>query len=130
MEYLESILTIVAGLVGFPALLAAVINVLKYFGWLENGSAPAASMIGHLIAYVAVGVAALLGKIDLVPGIDVQLGLFANILIAVLAFLSSLGLAGKIHEDVLFGLPVIGYSHTERAFELLIYDDTEEGPKG
>jgi hypothetical protein len=112
MEYLQTVLTLVAGLVGFPTLLAALINALKYLGWLSDGNAPAASMIGHLIAYVGVGVLAYLGKVDVLPGLDVQLGSFANILLAVLAFLSSLGTAGKAHNRLSDArVPVIGFSY-------------------
>lgn len=112
MEYLETILNLVAGLVGFPAALAATINVLKYFYILPDGAAPAASEIGHLLAYVGVGVLVLTGRVDLLPGIDLQLGALANVLLAVLAFLSSLNVARAFHDNVLLGLPVVGFSHS------------------
>lgn len=111
MEYLELVLRIVAGLAGFPALLAAVINFLKWVGWLPDGAAPTANMIGHLIAYVGVGVAVILGKIDILPGLDLQLGALANVLLAVLAFLSSLRVAVVVNNRVLRGLPLVGHSY-------------------
>jgi hypothetical protein len=115
MEYLDLVLKLVAGLAGFPALLAALINVAKYFGWLADGQAGKVNEIAHLVVYVGVGALVLLGKVDLLAGIDVQLGAVAQLLLAVLAFLSSIGIAGKVHEN-LAGLPVIGYSHSLVAF--------------
>lgn len=110
MEYLELVLNLVAGLVGFPTLLAAFINFLKYIGALQDGQAPAANMIGHLIAYAAVGVLVLLGKVDILPGLDLQLGLVANVLLAVLAFLSSLGTAKAAHVRLASAdVPIFGY---------------------
>ena len=112
MEFLNAVLTIVAGLVGFPALLAAVINVLKHFGWLDNGNAGVANAIGHLIVYVGAAVLVLLGKVDLVPGIDVQLSALANFLLAFLALISSMKVAGVLHDRVLRGLPLVGDTYS------------------
>lgn len=112
MEYLELVLTLVAGLVGVPAFIAAAINVAKYFG-LADGLAGTVSMFAHLVVYVGVGVLVYLGKVDILAGLDVQLGNLANILLTVLAFLSSLGIAKKFHAGVLRGLPLVGYSHSK-----------------
>lgn len=117
MEYLDTIAKLVAGLAGFPALLAALINVAKFFGWLADGQAGKVNEIAHLVVYVGVGVLVLLGKVDLLPGIDVQLGAVAQILLAVLAFLSSIGFAKRFHERTLFGLPFVGYSHSYQMWE-------------
>jgi hypothetical protein len=117
MEYLDLVLQLVAGLVGFPALLAALINVAKYFGWLPNGYAGKVNVIAHLVAYIGVGVAVALGKVDILPGVDEQLGAVAKLLLAVLAFLSSIGFARKFHNKALWGLPVVGYSHSQAEWE-------------
>lgn len=109
---LKAVADILAGLVGFPALLAAIINAAKQFGWLADGNAPKANMIGNLLAFVAVAVAVLFGKVDLVPGIDVKLGAAANVLLAVLALLTQFGVT-KFAHTALRGLPVIGFSHSE-----------------
>lgn len=114
---LNQIAEIVAGLVGFPALLAALINVAKSFGWLKDGAAPKANMIAHLIAYVGVGVAVLYGKVDILADLDLQLGTFATALLAVLSFLSSIGIAGKFHSGVLVGLPLVGRSYSAEIWE-------------
>jgi hypothetical protein len=112
MEYLELVLQLVAGLVGFPAFLAAAINVLKYFKVLQDGQAPTANVIGHLITYGGVGILVLLGKVDILPGLDLKLGLVANILLTVLAFLTSVTTTVRVHwRMVESAVPVIGYTH-------------------
>lgn len=118
MDFLNAVLTLVAGLVGFPAALAAVINLLKYFGVLSDGSAPAASMIGHLVAYVGAAILVLTGRIDILPGLDVQLSAVADLLLAVLAFLSSLKFSRSFHRNVLIGTPLVGFSFGYEAYKL------------
>jgi len=110
MQELELVFRIVAGLVGFPALVAVGINLAKYFGWLSDGSAPKANFVLHLLAYVGVAVAVFFGKVDILPGLDMQLGALANVLLSVLAFLSSLGVA-RGYNAALRGVPFVGYSH-------------------
>lgn len=110
MEYLNEVLTLVAGLVGFPAFLAAAINVAKYFG-LPDGSASMVSLLAHLAVYVGVGLAVAFGKVDLLPGLDVQLGAAAEVLLSVLALLSSLGITRKYH-GLVRGIPFVGKSHS------------------
>ena len=111
MENLELILSLVAGLVGFPAIVSAVINALKYFG-LPDGYAGILNFWANLLAYVAVGVLVYLGKVDLLPGVDLLLGNVAQFLLAALAFLSSLGVTKAFHAKVLRGLPLVGFSHS------------------
>lgn len=117
MEFLNAVLTLVAGLVGFPAALAAVINLLKYFRVLSDGSAPVASMVGHLIAYVGAAILVLTGRIDILPGIDIQLSAWSDLLLAVLAFLSSHKVSRAFHRNVLIGTPVVGYSFGYEAYK-------------
>ncbi len=115
MEFLNLVLTIVAGLVGFPLLLAALINLGKLLGIIPDGAAPTANMIGNLIAYVVVAVLVLLGKTDLIPGVDVQLSALADLLLAVGAFLVSLKATKASNDHVLEGLPLVGYAHDKRS---------------
>lgn len=110
MDNLNLILTIVAGLVGFPAFLAAVINIAKYFG-LADGLASVVNFWAHVVVYVGVAVAVFTGKIDIVGNLDVQLGSIAQLLLAVLSFLSSIGIAKAFHKNVLKGLPLVGFSY-------------------
>jgi hypothetical protein len=112
MESLQLILQIVAGLVGFPAFLAALINVAKWFG-LADGYASIVNFWAHVLVYVGVGVAVFFGKVDILPGLDASLGAIAQVLLAILAFLSSIGIAKGFNAKVLRGLPLIGYSHSK-----------------
>lgn len=113
MDNLNVILSIVAGLVGFPAFLSALINVAKYFG-LADGLASVVNFWAHVAVYVAVAVAVFTGKIDIVGNLDLQLGSIAQLLLAVLSFLSSLGIAKAFHKNVLKGLPLIGFSYSSK----------------
>ncbi len=114
MEILRAVLDLIAGLVGFPALLAVIINIAKIFG-LPDGQAPVVNFWAHLVVYVAAAVAVFFGKIDLIPGVDLALGNLANILLTVLAFLTSIGVAKFTHERALRRFPVIGFIHKTSA---------------
>jgi 2-methylisocitrate lyase-like PEP mutase family enzyme len=110
MDYLKLASELLAGLVGFPTLLAAAINIAKHFG-LPDGRAGTVSFVVHLIAYIGVAVAVFLGKVDILQGIDLQLGNVANVLLTLLAFLVSLRNAREAHWQ-LRDVPLVGYSHT------------------
>lgn len=115
MEF-QVIVTVFSALVGFPALLAVLINSAKKFGWLPDGYAPTATLVGNLIAFVAVGLAVLFGKIELVGQIDEQLGALSKILLVIIAFVTDIGLTRMFNEG-LRGIPLIGFSHSAK------YDD-------
>ncbi len=108
---LSAVLTIVSGLVGFPALLAAVIDILKKFGLVADGDAPKWNLGGNVLAVVAVAVAVILGKVEVVGQVDAVLGSVATFLLAIFAFAASIGLTKLFHFG-LRGVPGIGYSHT------------------
>lgn len=110
--------TIMAALVGWPAFLAAVINLLKvpipFLKWygIPDGVAGKVSFWANALAYVLVFVAVYTGKVDWVGNIDLQLGSFANVLLTILAFLASLGftnLSNKVWKGV--GAPGLGRAH-------------------
>jgi hypothetical protein len=107
---LDTVLKIVSGLVGFPALLSVLLDAAKRFGWLQDGQAPYWNFGAQLVVYLGVGVAVMLGKVELIPNIDQSLSAASQLVLALLAFLSSLGIAKGYHA-ALRGVPVIGYSH-------------------
>jgi len=117
MEYLNEVLRLVAGLVGFPAFLAALIDVLKRVGILKDGTAPAFNLVAHLVVYVGVGVAVLLGKVVILPNLDLQLGNVANILLSLLALLSSIGIATKFHNFNVVVNSAFGFSYSEEEYK-------------
>ena len=105
----NQIFTIFATLVGFPALVAAVVNVLKYVNVITDTQAPTAVSILTLAGFVGVGIAYYTGNVPVLEGIDVKLGQVAMFLTTFLAFVIDLGLA-KVAHIGLRGVPVIGRS--------------------
>ena len=112
---LNLVLQIFAALVGFPAFLAAAINLAKYFGWLDDGSAPVVVFWANIVAFVGVAVAVFYVKLDVLAAIDNALGVVGVILVDILAMLTSMGLTKLFHAG-LRGIPVIGYSHSIAEF--------------
>jgi len=103
---------IFASLVGFPALVTAVVNVAKNYGWISDGSAP--KVVGYLTfaGFVGVAVAYFTGNLPLVSQVDTQLGSFATFLLTFAAFVGDLGLA-KVYHAGLRGTPFIGKSFSK-----------------
>lgn len=112
MEPLNLIFTAIAALVGFPALVAALINLAKFVG-LPDGYATKLSTALWLLAFVGVSYLVFVGKIDLLAQIDLQLGALANFLLAFAAFAAEIGLT-KLFHAFLRGVPVIGFSYTDQ----------------
>jgi hypothetical protein len=107
----NQIFVIFATLVGFPALVAAVVNVLKYFNVVTDTQAPKAVSILTLLGFVGVGIAYYTGNVPILSGIDAQLGQVATFLTTFLAFVIDLGLAKVAHAS-LRGTPFIGKSYS------------------
>jgi len=107
----NQIFVIFATLVGFPALVAAVVNVLKYFNIVADTQAPKVVSILTLVGFVGVGIAYYAGYVPVLAGLDAQMGLIAQFLTTFLAFVVDLGLAKVAHAG-LKGVPVIGKSYS------------------
>lgn len=103
-----------AALVGFPAFLAALVNVLKYFGILADGQAPGVIFWANIVGFVGVAVAYFTGNLPLLNQIDLQLGNLATALLSFVAFIAQLKLAAVYHAG-LRGSPLIGYSYSAKA---------------
>lgn len=116
MDIINLILTAFTALVGFPAFLAALINLLKFMKVLSDGAAGYVNFWGNVLAFVLVGVAVFTGQTDLLNWIDASLVGFAKILVDVLALLSgsllSMIMARKYHAG-LRGLPILGKSYSQ-----------------
>ena len=102
-----------ASLIGFPALIAAGVNVAKYFGLLGDGLAPSVVFWANLVGFVGVGVAYFTGHLALLSQIDSQFGSVATFLLTFVAFLSELGIT-KLYHVGLKGVPVLGYTHSPK----------------
>lgn len=111
LTFLNLIFPTFVALLGFPALLAALINIGKVFGWIPDGLAPRVVLYANLVALIAVGYFAFTGKIDILTAIDNQLGVAAAFLVTFTTFVAELGLA-KGFNNALRGTPIIGYSHS------------------
>jgi len=98
-----------ASLVGFPALVAAGVNVSKSFGWLQDDAAPKVVFWVNIVGFVAVGALYFTGNLPLLSQIDAQLGNLATFLLTLVSFVGQLGLA-KLYHAGLKGAPVVGKS--------------------
>jgi hypothetical protein len=110
LDFLSQVFPVLIALVGFPALLAAVINLAKVFG-LPQGYAPTVSLYANALALLVVIYFVWSGKIDLLTEIDRELGTLATFLVMFSAFAGEIGLT-KVFNTALRGVPYIGYSHT------------------
>jgi len=110
---INDIYVIFASLLGFPAFIAAGVNVAKYFQLLNDGSAPKVVLWANIVLFVGVAVAFFTGNIDLLTRLDAEVGNVALFMLSFIAFVSSLGVA-KIYHAGLRGTPVIGESASLR----------------
>jgi len=108
---INDIFGIFAALIGFPAFLAACINIGKTWFGLKDSLAPQLVLWATLVAFVGCGIALFMGKLDVVQVIDIQLGYVGAFLLTFSAFVTELGLA-KFWHFVLRGTPLIGKSYT------------------
>lgn len=111
LSWLSLIFPAFAALVGFPALLAALINIGKQFGIVPDGFAPKIVLVVNILAVVGVGYLFFTGNQPLLVAIDEQLGTLATFLLTFAAFVAELGLA-KGANNALRGTPLIGFSHS------------------
>lgn len=66
MPSLETILAILAALVGWPALVALVIDILKYLGIVDDGTAGKWNLGFNLVGFLLVGIG-----VGFFPNIDI-----------------------------------------------------------
>jgi len=95
-------------------LIAALVNIGKSFGFVQDGTAPVWSAVLNIVALIALFAAQISGYANLVPVFDAQAGEFSNMLNVVVAFLVQFMASRKSYESALAGLPVIGKSYSLR----------------
>jgi hypothetical protein len=123
MPNVNDVFGILASLIGFPALLAVLINVAKTIKLpngeylLPDGYAPKVVLYANLLALVGVGVALFTGNLPTLYAIDLQLGYAGSFVLTLAAFISQLGLA-KGYNAILRGLPLVGKSYSMEKKEL------------
>jgi len=113
---INELFPIFAGLVGFPALVAAGVNVAKYFNFLTDGQAPAVVFWVNIAGFVGVAVAYFTGNVESLSSLDAAFGDTATFLLSFVAFVSQLGFA-KLYHAGLKGTPVIGKSYSDSPIE-------------
>lgn len=99
---------------GVAALVPAIVNAAKRFGWVADGKAPEWMMVLNMIGFVGLGALQLTGRANLVPYLDEQAGLLANVLTVILGYIAQLFVSRVTHQQVLAGLPLIGKSFSGR----------------
>lgn len=111
ISFLNIVFPAFVALVGFPALAAAVGNLLKAFGAVGDGAAPTVSLIFNLIGFLGVFYLVATGQVELLKALDVQLGILASFIVSFTVFAVETGLT-KLFHQAFRGMPGIGYSFT------------------
>ena len=102
---LEVALTIIAGLVGLPALWSVIIDVLKYFEVIKEGEAPRWNAAFSALTLIGVLVAVnFFQNVDLV-GIDKLLAEIAKFAGIILSFLTQVLVAKGTHALTKVAVP-------------------------
>ena len=113
---LGDLLTTFLSLGGVALFFAAVINAGKKFfpKQFPDGSAPTYTLVFQTVGLIGMVALQLTGRMDLLPLIDQNAGILANVLTGIVALAYQIYLARVGHEQALAGLPVIGTSHSGR----------------
>lgn len=111
---LEDIFVTLKNSVGFALLGAALLNLCKSRGWLQDGDAPTFSLVFQSVGFFSFLLLTLFGKSNLIPVIDESAGTVANIINSAVVLAIQLYAARKGHEEVLAGMPGIGTSFSGR----------------
>ncbi len=95
---LDSILAVVAGLVGLPALWSVVIDLLKYFGVVNDGTAGKWSAGFNIVTLIAVAVLVnFLPSFDF-AGVDSALAEIAKFLALLGGYILQIFITNKVHK--------------------------------
>lgn len=108
IDYVAVIATFTA-LVGFPALVAAIVNILKVLGVVVDGDASKWVAGFNVLGLILVLVTRTFFPALAFEALDAQLGGMALFLTTILSFVVQMGVSKSAHES-LKGLPVVGKS--------------------
>lgn len=106
---MDSLFSDFSVLVGFGALIAATVNILKQFNVVPDGSANQVTTALSLLGVVSLFVLRTVWGIELVS-FDAQAGSLAQMLVALGSFAAMTITARQTHQ-AFRGLPLVGYSH-------------------
>jgi hypothetical protein len=101
-------------LLGFAALIAVLINILKLAGVVKDDTAHIWSAALNLAGLVALFLAKVFSPDLDVPGLDQQAAEFANVMTVIVAYISQL-LSSKLTHFAIKGVPFFGVSNSHVA---------------
>ncbi len=113
---LDTILLIVEGLVGVFALIALVIDILKWAGVVNDGTAGKWSAVANLVVLVAVTVVFKLYPQFDFGSVDVQIAEFAKVAGIVFAYIIQIVGSRSVHFAMVYGLKVRAFSYSQAPF--------------
>jgi hypothetical protein len=102
-----------ATLAGVAAAIAAIVNVIKYFGLVSDGNAGRVIAALDLAAIVALVALKIFAPTISANFVDQQAAIFAQIVVAVLGYVMELKVSKASHDTLSeLGVPLIGASHS------------------
>jgi hypothetical protein len=113
---LDNILLIVEGLTGTFALVALLINILKWAGVVNDGTAGKWSATANLIVLVAVTIVFKLYPLFSFSTIDAQIAEFVKVAGIVFAYIIQIVGSKHVHFAMARGLKLRAFSYSARAF--------------
>jgi hypothetical protein len=113
---LDNILLIVEGLTGTFALVALLINILKWAGVVNDGAAGKWSAAVNLIVLVAVTVVFKLYPLFNFGSIDAQIAEFVKVAGIVFAYIIQIVGSRHVHFAMVYGLKVRAFSYSQVPF--------------
>lgn len=116
---LDNILHIVEGLVGTFALIALLINILKYVGVVNDGTAGKWSAALNLVVLITVTVVFKLYPTFDFGSVDAKIGELAKVAGIVFAYIIQLIGSRATHVAMTRGLRINAFSHSMRARTML-----------
>jgi hypothetical protein len=114
MNFLFALMVQILSLAGMSALIAVIINTLKYFGVIKDGKASGVSAILNFFALFALVALKIYRPDILLEDIDIQLSFLAQILGLLLTLITQFGISFKVHEFLKNAvIPIWGKSYSE-----------------
>lgn len=119
---IDMLFTTFLSLSGVAALITVLINIGKSLGWIKDGQASNFSTGFNLVGMIALFVLNMLGMADVVPALNENAAMLANVLATVFGFVWQLWLSKIVHDNVLKGTKLIGKSFSAEAAKAEAYE--------
>jgi hypothetical protein len=109
MTFLE-LVPLFTGLIGWPALVTALVNVGKTVKIVRDGTAASWSLVLNVLGFGLMYAGVITG-VDFAE-IDATFGALATALVAISTFMVQLGVSSRLHQFVR-GIPILGAAFSE-----------------